>query len=417
MELMRFLLSTSWPLLAIAVGTGMLSGGSSAALIAVISHALNIPKGGGGELLVWGFVALAVVALVSSIVSQVVLIRLSQEAIYRMRMQLLRQILQTELRQLETIGSPRLMASLTEDIHAITDAINRIPFLCIDIATVLGCLVYITWLSWSGLVLLIALCALAALSCIRLIQRGQIWLRRARDEEDHLFAHFRSATEGIKELKLHSSRSSAFLREEVDVTAGSYCGYSQRGLTLFAVSTSVGKLIFFFAAGMILFALPRLLSTSGAVVSGSILTFAYLMLPMDNIVNNLPYISKSDIALQKIRSLGLSLEERPEPKEQESIQGDGWEVLKLREVVYPYRREEEDEDFILGPISLNILKGELIFIVGGNGSGKSTLAKLLTGLYVPASGSIELDGQVVNDANRGWYREHWSAIYSDFYLF
>jgi putative ATP-binding cassette transporter len=58
-----------------------------------------------------------------------------------------------------------------------------------------------------------------------------------------------------------------------------------------------------------------------------------------------------------------------------------------------------------------------VFIAGGNGSGKTTLAKLLTGMYVPERGEIRLDGQPVTDENRDAYRQLFSAIFFDFYLF
>jgi putative ATP-binding cassette transporter len=59
----------------------------------------------------------------------------------------------------------------------------------------------------------------------------------------------------------------------------------------------------------------------------------------------------------------------------------------------------------------------LVFIMGGNGRGKSTLAKLITGLYIPESGKFFLDDQPITYKNREWDRQHFSAIYSDFYLF
>jgi putative ATP-binding cassette transporter len=58
-----------------------------------------------------------------------------------------------------------------------------------------------------------------------------------------------------------------------------------------------------------------------------------------------------------------------------------------------------------------------VFLVGGNGSGKTTLAKLLTGLYVPEQGEVLLDGKPVPAAAREGYRQLFSAVFSDFYLF
>ncbi|MFP5284277.1 MAG: ATP-binding cassette domain-containing protein, partial [Thermoanaerobaculia bacterium] len=67
--------------------------------------------------------------------------------------------------------------------------------------------------------------------------------------------------------------------------------------------------------------------------------------------------------------------------------------------------------------SLTFHAGEIVFITGGNGSGKSTLAKVLTGLYVPDAGEIRLDGQPVTNENRESYRQLFSTVFSDFYLF
>jgi len=56
-------------------------------------------------------------------------------------------------------------------------------------------------------------------------------------------------------------------------------------------------------------------------------------------------------------------------------------------------------------------------MAGGNGSGKTTFAKLLTGLYVPENGEIRVDGRNLTEATRESYRQHFSVIFSDFYVF
>jgi len=58
-----------------------------------------------------------------------------------------------------------------------------------------------------------------------------------------------------------------------------------------------------------------------------------------------------------------------------------------------------------------------LFLTGGNGSGKSTFGKLLTGLYTPDKGSIKLADKTISNTNRRWYRNCFSTIFSDFFLF
>ena len=85
--------------------------------------------------------------------------------------------------------------------------------------------------------------------------------------------------------------------------------------------------------------------------------------------------------------------------------------------MHTYHSEEKDEAFILGPIDLTLRPGELVFFIGGNGSGKTTLAKLLLGLYAPESGEVLLDGKPITEENRDHYRQIFTAVFSDFYLF
>ncbi len=72
---------------------------------------------------------------------------------------------------------------------------------------------------------------------------------------------------------------------------------------------------------------------------------------------------------------------------------------------------------MLGPIDVTIRRGQIVFIIGGNGSGKTTLAKLITGLYLPESGLMRLDGRPITPSSREGFRQLFSVVFDDAVIF
>jgi len=54
---------------------------------------------------------------------------------------------------------------------------------------------------------------------------------------------------------------------------------------------------------------------------------------------------------------------------------------------------------VLFDISLKVYPGEVLCLLGDNGAGKSTLIKLLSGVFKPTSGTVEMAGQPVDFAS------------------
>jgi putative ATP-binding cassette transporter len=420
MNLIEFLLKASWVSVLAAAITGSISGIGSAALIVLINQSISQigpthPQA--SQTLLLEFVGLAVITLSNNLISQFVLVQLAQDAIYKLRVRISRWILALPLRHLEELGANRLLATLTEDIQAISNAVFNIPTLCINAALIVAALIYLGWLS-SWVLLGTVVFLVVAISTVQLLINQAVHLFiKAREENDVLMKHFRAITDGVKELKLHTQRREDFFQEDLQTTASALRNYrigSQRAL---ALTSSLGELLFFVLLGLLVYGLPQVMSVSVSLLSGYVLTISYLMRPIGDVLQALPSLTQAGVALRKIDTLELSLASRAETVTQSVSISTQFNRIELYQVTHTYRRKGEESTFTLGPINLSLYPGELVFIVGGNGSGKSTLAKLITGLYMPDAGQIRLDGKPINDQNREVYRQLFSTVFADFYLF
>jgi ATP-binding cassette, subfamily B, bacterial len=85
--------------------------------------------------------------------------------------------------------------------------------------------------------------------------------------------------------------------------------------------------------------------------------------------------------------------------------------IRFEEVSFTYPETTEPA---LQNITLHLVPGTSVALVGENGSGKTTLIKLLTRLYLPTSGRILLDGQDLTEWDETALRERIGVIFQDF---
>lgn len=415
MDIIWLLLRSSRLSVAVATVCGLVSGIGSASLIALINTAIEqeTPRS-----LILPFTGLALLALVTGAFSQFLLINLAQDSVYQLRMRLSQRILSSPLQQLETLGPSKLLAVLTKDVQSISDSVFVLPFLCIDIAVICGCLLYLGTLSGWGVTIVIAFFMVAVALVQILIAAAYRYIALARKEIDRLFKNFRGITEGTKELKLNTLRQQRFLDEDLQVNAAIARDYNKTAFKLAALSTGSGQLLFFMLIGIMLFWVPQVIPTIRPVLPAYILTLTYVISYIEGLLRRLPNLLNANVSIRKVTEMGLTLSQQAEissPSKNNHL--PSWQTLRLESVVHTYRSEEADSTFSVGPIDLTLRANELIFIVGGNGSGKSTLAKLITGLYIPESGRLLLDEDPIVDSNREAYRQLFSAVFSDYYLF
>ncbi|SNT05369.1 ABC transporter ATP-binding protein [Antarctobacter heliothermus] len=65
------------------------------------------------------------------------------------------------------------------------------------------------------------------------------------------------------------------------------------------------------------------------------------------------------------------------------------------------------------PITLTVAQGETLGIVGESGCGKSTLARMLVGLLEPTTGTIEIDGAALDNADPALFGKRIQYVFQD----
>jgi putative ATP-binding cassette transporter len=405
-------------ILVLVIIAGIVGGASTTAFLAIVNTAITNRTASLSNVIL-SFIAIALLGMGCRFASQILLTRFTIRAVFELRMQLCRQILAVPYRKLEQSGSHRLFAALTDDLPTIIGALTGIPILCTQFAIVVCSAIYLAWLSWSVFLVLAAFFSVGTFLYQMATKRGLRHSKIVREEWTELLRHFRGLIDGTKELKLHRERRIDFLSRSLGATSASLSQHRIHASNTFIFADFWVQIVVTSILGLLLFGLPTIRSLDVHVLTGYTLIFFYMLGPLQGVLGSLPGLGQANIAVTKIEELGMLL--AANASEGDSIpQRDHtshWKRLELVGVTHSYHREREDGSFILGPIDVTIHPQELVFVTGGNGSGKTTLVKLLTGLYHPEAGEIRLDGEVITAKNRDNYRQNFSVVFSDFYLF
>ena len=396
-----------------AVILGTIGGGVTAWIVTLVGETLRTGVGTPRQMVT--FAALAVIGCGLRFVSSDMLTRFSQRHMLEMSQDLTKRVVDSGLRNVEELGSARLLATLTEDIALITTTISAMPLVVANLAVVIACFLYVAYLSWMAFALGAACVVVAICSYVIVARRGTRVLAKARDDRDAVLDHYHALTDGFSELKLHRPRRLAFLSEALHACLARIAELNRKGLALYNLAQNTNQLMFFGIVGVIVFATPKWTAIDAATLTSAVLALLYGRAPLELVVSSFPTIARAEVAIRKYEQVVAAL-----PKEHEAYDTlpsfRACREVQLRNVEYRYGGED-GRRFGLGPIDLTIRAGEILFVTGGNGSGKTTLAKIIAGLYAPTAGQIRLDGEPVTSANRDQYRQLISAVFAKFHLF
>ncbi|AIS12094.1 putative ATP-binding cassette transporter [Pseudomonas chlororaphis] len=402
----------------ISVALGMVGGLAITLLLATINNALHSATGM-TQGVVLTFAALCLLALTSSIVSDIGTNYVGQRIIAALRKDLGEKVLSAPITQIERYRSHRLIPVLTHDVDTISDFSFAFTPLAIAATVTLGCLGYLAYLSVPMFLMMVV--AIIIGTSVQYVAGGKgiRGFDLARDQEDELQRYYNAIASGAKELRMHRPRRYRMNTHRIQETADRIASIQVRSVNIYILAKTFGSMLFFVVIGLALAMQAYNPNPDPTVITGFVLVLLYMKGPLENLVAYLPVVGKAKIAFGRISELSARFSS-PEPH----LLLDATEApkpvvhsLELRGVSYSPPPVEGSEPFHLGPIDLDIKQGDIVFIVGENGCGKTTLIKLLLGLYQPQAGEIRLNGEAVTDLARDDYRQLFTTVFADYYLF
>ncbi|GLH79081.1 pyoverdine biosynthesis protein PvdE [Bradyrhizobium sp. SSBR45G] len=413
------LLRPYWKLVLTGILLGLVGGASVASLLAVVNRGLYAGSGDVSSL-VASFAGLCILIVLGSVGSDISANVVGQRIIASLRKSLAAKILMAPIDQLESYRAHRLIPVLTKDVDAISDFAFFFPAFLVSGVVVAGCLVYLAVLSWPLFLVTAALIALGSFAHFRARQRGMSGFNLARQYEDDLQKHYRTIAEGAKELRLHRPRRQHVHVDLIQRTVDRISDVQISAINLLVTARALGTVLLFLVIGTALVLRPLLWPDSPpSVSSGFVLVLLFMRGPIDQLIGMLPSLGRAQVAMRRIAELSdrFATAEPDLLDDLANHDAERIESIELRGVSYAFQAAADGPSFMLGPIDLRIRRGEILFIVGDNGSGKTTMIKLLLGLYVPDRGMLLRDGIPVTGETRDDYRQLFTTVFSDYYLF
>ncbi|MCG1023160.1 ABC transporter ATP-binding protein [Sutcliffiella horikoshii] len=154
----------------------------------------------------------------------------------------------------------------------------------------------------------------------------------------------------------------------------------------------------------------------GLTVGEMVMFVAYidrLYNPLRRLINSSTTLTQSIASMDRVFEFvdeKYDITDKPNAVECKTARGE----VSFENVSFKY---EENEEYVLKNLSLQVREGETIALVGMSGGGKSTLVSLLPRFYDVTEGKIKLDGVDIRDVTVQSLRKQIGIVLQDSILF
>jgi putative ATP-binding cassette transporter len=340
-----------------------------------------------------------------------------ETALYRVRVGVADRLRRAELAGLEHIGTSEIYERLTHETSIISQASWALAG-CLQSA-VMATILSLSLLFLSPIAFVITVAMYGAGGYLYHQRRKQTdsFMRKTAAAQTELMDRLNDLLRGFKELRFRAGRGDALVGD-YRVVADAVRTNTVKTNTFNEANYVFLYLNLFAILAALVFVLPQYDQSTATGLSQLVALCLFMFGSVGNVLFALPQYGRANLAAESIYDLEHKLTAVAGPEVTQEPWAEPFRELRAVNIEYRYEGGSGiRERFSIGPMSLTIRAGEIVFIVGGNGSGKSTLVKVLTALYTPTAGDIYVNGHRVGPHNIQAYREMLAAVFTDFHLF
>ena len=358
------------------------------------------------------FTAILVYTYLLNIIFQKKLNKFSFNMLYQNEKNIFRQILNVPLLRLEQYGSQRFY-TVVEDLrtfsllpYTVTHTINSLLMLVL-------CLIYMFTLSFVSALIVVALIVMVGACYFIVMNTMSKRVNELREYNDGYYKSVDDVIRGFKELKINFIRRENLMNKVIVPNRDAAMNLDFNINYVFLSINLISQYGLYFVVSVILFVLPAFNLLTREDVIAYVVIILFISGPINNIINLQQLYTRFFVANTRISKFMKDFEVDGNEEIVTSKVENDFESLRFEDITFAYPNADSDSLFKLGPLNLNINKGETIFVVGGNGSGKSTFINVLTGLYPPSDGKI-----IINDEEDSLsFQDLVAAVFTDNHLF
>ncbi|MBR2013123.1 MAG: ABC transporter ATP-binding protein [Clostridia bacterium] len=363
-------------------------------------------------------------ALLTYVLS-VVMIRLSQRIIYKMRKQVFEKLTTLPVGYFDTHATGDIISHLSYDIDTINATLSHdLIQVMTSLYTVIGSLIFM-WQISKPMILIFVLTVPVSILFTRYRSKVVRPLFRKRAKKY-------GELNGFAEEMLTGSRTiSAYGKQDTvserfnkinDEAMDAFYKAEYQGALLFPSINLINNISLSLVAviGGILYMLSQngtvLLGSAFFITLGGVAQFVQYSRkfagPINEFSNILHEFQSAFSAAERVFTIldeQPETEDRPDAKDLNEVQGD----VSLKDVTFGYTEDK----VVLKNVNVHAKKGQTVAIVGPTGAGKTTIINLLMRFYDPQSGEIRIDGTPSEQLKRTDLRLAFNMVLQDTWLF